>query len=319
MAGVEEPLVVGVDVGGSNVRVAPFQGLRRLGDPVVRATPRDPARVIPVIAGAVRSVVDEQASLGRRVRAVGVGFPGVVDVEQGVSISAGNLPGWTGGPVAAELSTALGLPVALENDVRAGGWGEVWAGAARRASSAVYVSIGTGVGGAVFLGGEAWYGAGFSAGEIGHMVLDASASQARCRCGQVGDAEPLLGGYGVEAMARPFAGRRVMATEVLEAGARGEGGFAEVRSRVVGYFAILLANVAAAFDPEVVVIGGGLGTHPAYPVEEGTARFEKTAPGWLKRTMRVARAELGPHSGITGAAVVALRRLGWERPSRREG
>lgn len=307
-----KPLVVGADVGGSNTRAALFRGLARLHEPIVRPTVQDPEQLVPAIATAIGDAIaharrEGLLAPGEPVQAAGVGFPGVVDARSGVSVRAGNLPRWPGGPVARSLEARLGLPVAIENDVRAGGLGEVAAGAARGAGIAVYVSIGTGVGGAVFLDGDALYGASGSAGEIGHMVLDASACQARCRCGQAGDAEALLGGYAIES-----ACQGMRATRILEAGARGVPGCRDVYEALVRYLDMLLVNVCAAYNPGVVVVGGGLGTHPAYPLEAATARFAATAPAWLQGRTRICRAALGPHSGITGAAVAALRRLGWQ-------
>lgn len=307
----DAPLVIGVDVGGSNVRAALFSGLSRRGEVVSRPTPDDPGSLLEAICAVVRAVAKAAGVPLERVRAVGVGFPGIFDPGRGVSIYAGNLSRWRGGPVAQPLEERLGVPVSVDNDVRAGGYGELYAGAGAGAESVVYVSIGTGVGGAIFIGKEPYLGAGFAAGELGHMVLDASAKAYRCRCGQVGDVEGLLSGYAIEAAARQATGLTYRATEALGAGQSGVPGLEDVYQHVVRYLSLFFASITAAFNPELIVVGGGLGTHPAYPVEQACEVIREVAPAWIANAARVRRAELGPWSGLTGAAVLALRRFGY--------
>ncbi|NLG69551.1 MAG: ROK family protein, partial [Firmicutes bacterium] len=304
---------IGVDVGGSNVRAALFEGLERRGEGVVRPTPERAGAVLDAVCDAVRAVVERHALAPAEVRAVGVGFPGVLAPVRGVSVHAGNLRGWRGGPVAGPLEASLGWPVAVDNDVRAGAYGELRAGAAMDVDDVVYVSIGTGVGGAGFVGGRPCLGSGFAAGELGHMVLDASAGGAACRCGQTGHVEALLSGYAIESAAHAATGRRWSASEALLAGREGAPGLDELYRSVVRYLALFLATVVAVLDPQRIVVGGGLGTHPAYPVEAACNALQRLAPAWVARDARVVRARLGPWSGLTGAAVLALRRAGCEQ------
>lgn len=305
--------VIAVDVGGSNVRAALFEGVERRGEVVVRPTPEGAGEVLDAICDAVRAVAILHGLKPGDVRAVGVGFPGVFDPVRGVSVQAGNLRGWRGGPVAGPLEARLGWPVAVDNDVRAGAYGELRAGAATDVDDVVYVSIGTGVGGAVFVGGRPYLGSGFAAGELGHMVLDASAEGAACRCGQTGHVEALLSGYAIEAAAQAVTGRRWSASEALLAGREGAPGLDGLYRSVVRYLALFLATAAAALAPQRIVVGGGLGTHPAYPVEAACDALQRLAPAWVARDARVVRARLGPWSGLTGAAVLALRRAGCEQ------
>ncbi|MEW6048002.1 MAG: ROK family protein [Bacillota bacterium] len=312
-AGSAEPLVVGVDVGGSNVRAALFRGLRMHGQVVARPTPAGGSRVLDEVIAVVEAVSEAAGPERPHIAAVGAGFPGIFDPLRGVSLLAGNLPDWPGGPVRDVLEQRLRLPVAVDNDVRAGGYGEVHAGVAVGAGSVVYVSVGTGVGGAVFLDGKPYLGATFAAGEVGHVVLDPSAAAYRCRCGQVGDAEALVSGYAIERAAWRAAGRAIRATDALTAGRDGAEGLKNLYGTVARYLALLFANIATAFNPELIVVGGGLGTHPSYPVEEACALVRQGAvPQWIADRVRVKRARLGQWSGLVGAAVLALEKAGYK-------
>ncbi|HEY8531447.1 MAG TPA: ROK family protein, partial [Limnochorda sp.] len=211
--------VVGVDVGGTNVRAAVFDPAtwRWLAPPRRRALAEGAGQVVDLIAQTVRQAVGDAGLPLEAIGGVGVGFPGIVDPGAGRSLYAVNLPEWKGGPVRAWLEARLGLPVQVENDVRAGGLAEFRLGAGKGRRSMVYVSVGTGIGGALFVEGRRWLGATFQAGEIGHMVLDPSEAAPLCRCGQRGDAEAYLSGRAIEEAARRSLGLGLSAGEVLEA------------------------------------------------------------------------------------------------------
>lgn len=306
--------VVGVDVGGTNVRAAVFDPGRWqwLAPPRRRAVSEGADQVVDLIAQTVRQAVEDAGLCLDEIGCVGVGFPGIVDPQAGESLYAVNLPRWKGGPVREWLETRLGLPVQVENDVRAGGLGEFLLGAGKGRQSMVYVSAGTGIGGALFVEGRPWLGATFQAGEIGHMVLDPSETAPLCRCGQRGDAEAILSGRAIEEAARTSLGLGLSAGEVLEAGRNPEHPASPLRAQVMTYLALLLSNLQKLLDPEILVVGGGLGLHPAYPVEEAARRVWGQEALEAKQGPQVRRAALGSHSGLYGAALLAA---GWDGPS----
>lgn len=299
-----EPLVVGVDVGGTHIRAALFVGTAPAGSIVVGETPRVAERILPEVVRVIHEAVDRAARKPGEIAAVGLGFPGLLDPVTGVSRRAVNLGEWRGGPVKDQLEAALGRPVTVENDVRAAGYAEFRQGAGRGCKSLVYVSVGTGVGGAIFWNGAMWTGSGAEAGELGHMVLDASAAGDRCHCGQVGDVEALISGGAIERRAASAAatGR---AGDILAAGLTGDSVCSTIRRRVAHYLELVFVNIKNVLDPERIVMGGGLGVHPAYPVEEAAAGVRRAmldrqfAEGFIRR------AELGGRSGVWGAALLA--------------
>lgn len=303
--------VVGVDVGGTNVRAAVFdpESWRWLAPPRRRAIAERAGQVVDLIAQTVRQAVGDAGLPLEAIGGVGVGLPGIVDPGAGRSLYAVNLPQWKGGPVREWLQARLGLPVQVENDVRAGGLAEFLLGAGKGRRSMIYVSVGTGVGGALFVEGRRWLGATFQAGEIGHMVLDPSEAAPLCRCGQRGDAEAYLSGRAIEEAARTSLGLGLSAGEVLEAGRNPEHPAAHLRAQVITYLALLLSNLQKLLDPEVLVVGGGMGLHPAYPVEEAARRVWGQEALEAAQGPRVRRAALGSHSGLYGAALLAA---GWD-------
>lgn len=309
MAGTQ--LVVGVDVGGTNVRAAVFDvhHWRWLAPPRRQAVAEGGDRLMDLVAETVRAAVDD-AGLGlEAIGAVGVGFPGIVDPEAGAARHAVNLPQWKGGPVREWLEARLGRPVRVENDVRVAGLGEFLLGAGQGRRSLVYISAGTGLGGALFAEGRPWRGATFQAGEMGHMILDPSENAPLCRCGRRGDAESYLSGRAIEEAARSSLRRDLSASEALEAGQAGDHPAHRLRAQVTRYLALLLSNLQMLLDPEVLVVGGGLGVHPAYPVEEaGRAAWGQDARAG-EGGPQVRRAVLGAHSGLYGAALLAA---GWD-------
>ncbi|MFQ5418403.1 MAG: ROK family protein, partial [Myxococcota bacterium] len=188
------PLGLGIDIGGSKLAVAVGDGdgkiLARLRRPI-DATDR-PDEDLARIAADAREVLAEAGVAADDVAAVGVSAPGPVDVERGLLIDPPNLPGWGTVPVVEAMEAVLGRPVGLENDANAAALAEWRFGAGRGARDLVYLTMSTGIGGGLILGGRLHRGHRFAAGEVGHMPLDANG--ARCACGLRGCFEATAGG-----------------------------------------------------------------------------------------------------------------------------
>lgn len=261
-------VVVGVDLGGTKTAAATVAADGTLGPVLAVPTPAagGPDAVLDAVAGVVCEVVAALPGAAR-LRALGVGTAGVVDVGRGVIVSATDtLPGWPGTDVAgglrrrlADLAEVPDLPVFVENDVDAHAAGEVWRGAAAGARSALLVAVGTGVGGAVVLDGRPLRGAHHVAGELGHVPVP-GAERLRCPCGRTGHLEAIGAGPAVhrrylalggdatspdtrDVVARADAGDELAASVVRDA------------ARAVGR---AVAGVVTVLDPEVVVVGGGM-------------------------------------------------------------
>jgi glucokinase len=306
-------LTVGVDLGGTKCLgvVADRSGTVR--DELRVPTPRGKEATLAVLGDVAAELMARHGIGG-----VGVGVPGLVD-GAGVLRYAPNLPGVDELPVAAPLAERLGVPVVVENDASCAGWGEREAGAGRGRDHVLLVTLGTGIGGGIVLGGRLYRGHHGFAGEIGHMVVDPHGPP--CPCGQRGCWERFASGSGLGRLAREAAvgGRasrivalaggdpeHVKGEHVTAAAAEGDAEAAAVMAEYGWWVALGLANLANAFDPELFVLGGGLVEAGDVLLAPVRAAFGQLLEGAEHRPpVGIVPAELGEHAGAIGAALLA--------------
>lgn len=302
--------VVGVDIGGTKTAAALID---REGTIVETATVSTPALdgADAIVAGVLRLI--GRFSGSRTVAAVGVGTAGVVDTSTG-TIVAGNdtFADWVGTPLRDRLAAELGVPVHVENDVDAHLAGEAWVGAARGASHALLVAIGTGVGAGLLVDGRQHRGAHHAAGEMGHMP-SAAARGLRCPCGTLGHLEAIAAGPAIHraylaAGGDPSCGD---ARGVAERSRSGEALARSVIDRAAHAVGIALAQIATVLDPEVIVLGGSV----ALSGEHWWSRVEEDLREQLieqARPVRLVPSQLGSDAPLIGAAAGAWRMIGDE-------
>jgi glucokinase len=297
---------LGVDIGGTKIRVGLVDAEHRVLDVREAATPaRDgPRAVLEVAAGLARA-------LGGRwtdVAACGVGTAGVVDPAAGTVVASTDaIAGWAGVPIVQRLSVLLGLPVRVDNDSNAFALGEAAAGAVRGQAHVLAVTVGTGVGGALVLRGQLWRGAHHNAGEIGHLPVPGFGDR-RCTCGTDGHLESVSAGPAMAARYARLAGDAVGSAEVARRAEAGDGPAVEVVEEGGGVLGQLLAGLVNAVDPEAVVVGGGV----AVP----SGRYWAAAQREFHRHLLPAvagvpllPARLGGDAVVVGAAELARRGL----------
>lgn len=249
---------------------------------------------------------------------MGVACAGQIDPATGAVAQAPNL-GWRDVPLGSRLADALGVPVVVENDVRAAAWGEYVAGAGEREGSLVAVFIGTGVGSGAVLDGRLWRGAGNAAGEVGHTQVVPDGLP--CRCGRAGCLEQYVSGSGFQRRlaAAVAAGRksrlldacggdvaRLSARDVHAGAMQGDALADELWSDAVRFLTMAVANYVTLVNPRTLVLGGGvIETVPALyeAVAEGVPRLTTLLAG---ASLRIAGARLGDLSGTLGAAALAM-------------
>lgn len=253
-------------------------------------------------------------------RAVGVCAPGPVDLARGVIPEAPNLPGWHDVPVCQYLAVRLGVPTMLENDATAAAYGEFVYGAGRDFRHIVYITLSTGIGGGLVLDGRLYRGASGAAGEIGHITIDVDGPL--CGCGKPGHVEALASGRAIAREAQAVLARggspwlarlaeeegEASAATVQRAAEAGDPEATRIIQRAGYYLGIGLAAYVDVFNPEVIIIGGGLrhmGDLYLGPAREEMARRAMEEP---LKVVRLVEAELGDYSGAMG--IVALLREG---------
>lgn len=236
------------------------------------------------------------------INGIGVGCPGPVDYRRGIILSVYTLPGWSNHAFAAPLSERFGLPVRLENDANAALLGEAIAGAARGCKSAVMLTLGTGVGGAVLLDGAIYHGAGGAHPELGHVPVLPDGPE--CYCGRRGCFEIIAAG---PAIANAGAAIGLEGSEaVFEAATQGEPKAVAIIDGVAAATETAVWSILHTYLPELVLFGGGI-ADGHWPLFEAAAQ-KSLAAAVLARDegVTITRATLGNDAGIVGAASLVL-------------
>ncbi|TAM93229.1 MAG: ROK family protein [Jatrophihabitans sp.] len=299
-----EPAVIGVDIGGTKIAAGRVTASGAVAARAVRATPRTGG------AQAVLAAVVEMVGELGPAEAVGVGAPGVVDVAGGRVLSATEvLPGWAGAEVGTALRAALGVPVAVDNDVRVMALGELCAGAGRGARDLLFVSVGTGVGGALALDGRIRHGSAWSAGELGHLLVPHEGA-VPCGCGRRDHLEAAASGPAIVAEYRRRGGEPVDGLPEVAARMRaGDAVAAEVIAAAATLVGRAVAGLVDAIGVQRVVVGGGVASIGAAYVQHVADAFRAEVLPPL-RDVPVVAAELGTDAPLVGAAELARRREG---------
>jgi glucokinase len=279
--------------------------------------PTDAPRGASAVLASLQDIVRDLLPSLDRLAAIGIACAGQVNPETGAIVFAPNL-GWRDVPLAQTLATTFGVPVTVENDVRAAAWGEYRYGAHRAAHSLVAVFVGTGIGSGAVLDGRLWAGAGNGAGEIGHTQVVPGGLP--CRCGGRGCLEVYASGSGLQRRVEAAIGEgaksalldlcegdmsALTATMVAAAANSGDelarGLWADARR----YLTLAVANSVTLLNPAVLVLGGGV-------IDALPELFDEVAGGVLMATtilardsIRIDRARLGQWAGVLGAAALA--------------
>jgi glucokinase len=309
-------VVVGVDLGGTKIQAVAMREQERVGEarlPTPRTSPHD---VVVAIAESITQLGVPQAEI----RGVGIGSPGEIDQRLGAVRGARNLPGFEGSVELGRLvSEALGgVKVSLDNDVRSAIWGEYKLGSGRPYRNVLGVFVGTGVGGALVIGGRLHQGRG-AAGEIGHMVYRPGGR--RCNCGRRGCVEAYAGRAEMELRARKLVskGRKTvlfdlmkkqrrdrMTSGIVAAALQAKDNLAEeLIEDAVEALGIGIASAQNLVDADAIIIGGGLGDRLGGPFKD---RIEETMRPHLfasDHPPAVLNTEFGDLAGAVGAAILA--------------
>ncbi len=299
------PLTLGVDVGGSKILAGVVDAAGRVTDVVGAETPgrRNLPRVVEdTIVDTVQKLASEHD-----VAAVGVGAAGFVALD-GVVRFAPHVS-WRDEPLEQRLAHRLGLPVAVDNDANVTALAETAFGAARGASEVLCVTLGTGIGGAVVMGGRVRRGSSGLAGEFGHMQVVPDGIG--CPCGLRGCWEQYSSGTALRRLAAEFgAPAGIDGPRVTEAAADGVDWAVRAFEEVGTWLGVGVAGLCAALDPDVVVIGGGLSASGELLLAPARVALGEKLPGRGYRPIpRLVAADLGPRAGMVGAAELVRRRL----------
>ena len=316
------PLYAGVDLGGTKILViiADEQGKVLAEDRVLTHASEGPEAVIARVVEALRQAASAAGIDVRALRAGGVSAPGPIDAPAGIITQPPNLPGWHDVPLARLLQEQLGAPFVLENDANCGAVGEHLFGAGKGLHDLIYVTVSTGIGGGIIIDDKLYVGASGAAGEVGHMVI--SRTGPKCGAGHVGCLEAFASGTAIaaradEAIAQGRLPRTARLAEhnppltaetVYLAAQQGEAEASAMIAEAGSYLGLGLASMVNAFNPQAIVLGGGLtnmGEMLLGPAVD-TARERSFAQSFAD--VRIVEGELGERAAALGAVAVARRR-----------
>lgn len=318
-------LTLGVDLGGSKILTAVVdpQGEMLSSDETMTPATKDCEVVIQSVLDSAHHALKQASVALSEICAIGVGVAGISNPETGILFTSPNLPGFRDVPLRDIMQEGLGKKAFLINDANAAALGEFYFGAARGARNFIYITLSTGIGGGIVIDGKIYTGAIGVAGEVGHMTIDDKGLV--CNCGNRGCWETLASGTALAREARQrikegvrtsileYTGgdiEKVTAQVIHSAAKQGDSLAKELIARTGYYVGVGLANLINIFNPELIVIGGGLSNigdmllEPAFKVAGERAYKEAF------QAMCFASAELGRNSGVLGAAAFAFQEIG---------
>ncbi|WP_438495394.1 ROK family protein [Paenibacillus sp. IHBB 3054] len=262
-----------------------------------------PSDMADKIAEAANRLLSDEGLHQTDLKGIGIGAPGPLNTKLGQIAEPPNLRSWWNFPVVAAFERHFQIPIVLENDATAAALAEKWTGAATAADHFVYITISTGIGAGIYSHGRLITGATGNAGDIGHMVIDPGAGL--CSCGQRGCFEYIASGTAIAREASQLLGRQVTSKEVFElALSSQDAAMKALVDRVFGYIGIGCVTLINTFDPELLVIGGGVSQVGA-PLFEAVRDYIKLhALNPSGRSTRVVPAALQQDAGLIGAAAL---------------
>lgn len=309
--------VLAVDLGGTKIITAVILSTGEIICRKYSLTLADegPRPVINRLSSAVAETMAQAKLKTSDIAGIGIAAAGILDIDRGIVTTLPNLPHWHNVPLRDIFADRLGVVTYLINDANAAALGEHRFGAGIGFDNIIYLTVSTGIGGGIIIDGELYSGADGCAGELGHMTIEADGPQ--CHCGNFGCLEAMASGWAVakEAMMRINRGERssiielvngrlenITAETVAIAARRGDQLAADIVAEAAKYLGIGLANLVNIFNPELIVIGGGLSKMGDMLLKPARKVLKERAFRLPSRTVHIVRARLGSNAGIIGAA-----------------
>lgn len=298
--------VVGVDIGGTNIKVGLVGPAANVIDRTGFATKSfslDQKTLINAIVDYIEVIISKNGLVKSNIRGVGVGLPGLIDTPRGIVQFLPNIPGWQDVPLKKDLESKLGIPVFLENDVNLIALGEWRYGAGQDVQNMICMTLGTGVGSGLILDGKLYRGPGFVAGELGHVPLNEDGPA--CGCGGYGCLESYVGNKQLVERAQQITKDKEITLEKMNALAKkGDTAALDFWRDTAAHIGNALVGVVNMLNPERIVIGGGVASNHEFLFETINAVISKRAMKTQASMVKIVLAKLGNDAGILGAQVL---------------
>ncbi|NOX96949.1 MAG: ROK family protein [Nitrospirae bacterium] len=309
--------LIGVDLGGTNLKVALLDKKGEIRKKTSVLTARGKQAVLQQIIESIEKVLEKTGVKKSAVLGIGIGTPGLVDNIHGIVRGFTNIKGWRNVPLKEYVEREIKLPVYVDNDVNLMTLGELMCGAGRGAKNIVCLTLGTGVGGGIVIEGNLYRGSTLSAGEIGHVSVNADGP--RCICGSYGCLERYVGNAYIvkKAVEAIEGGRRSIIKKLVEgdlkavtprvisrAARQGDRLAGEIWEETGRYIGIVLSGVVNLLDPEIIVIGGGVAQAGRLLFEPIRKTVKERAMSIPARKVKIVPAKLGKDAGLIGAGML---------------
>lgn len=313
--------VIGVDMGTTDVStgITDLEGRIQNKTTLPFRDLREPQDILDVIRLSIQKTLEGSGLPADRMLGIGMGIHGLVDPDRGISLYAPAFQ-WKDIAVSEPFSEEFGLPVFIDNDVRAMALGEKWFGKASEVGNFVFLNIGTGIGSGIYMNGELIHGAHFGAGEIGHIRVEAHGE--RCFCGKTGCLSTLASGPAIERRARAAAEAgespvllelsegqifRITGELIHQAALQGDAYARRLLNETGRHIGSALSIIVNLLNPEMVLIGGGVANGGPFLFDGLMAEVEQQAMHNNIEKIYIGPAGLGDDCGIIGAATLILR------------
>ena len=310
---MEKKYVVGVDLGGTKIYTAlvDLEG-NIVNEKVVETLAEEgqeavSERILDTIANVIAGVDNEL------IKAIGVGSPGPLDAKKGIIFEPSNLP-FKNYEIVKTIKDRFNLPTYLDNDANVATLAEFMFGAGKGTENMVYITVSTGIGGGAIINGKLYRGHTANALEVGHMTV--SKEGPRCGCGNVGCAESFASGTAIGKRAKEAVASKVVtslkkydnvtAKEVFKEASNGDRVAKNILKNSLTYLGIAVANTITNFDPEKVVIGGGVVNGGDIVIDTIRKVVEERCMPTFVENCTVEKALLGGKAGVLGAAALAI-------------
>ena len=317
-----KPPVLAIDIGGTKIisAIISQDGQMLAKERFPTLADEGPQAVIDRIFASVDRLLNQSNMKPSQLHSISIAAAGAIDFEKGVVTESPNLPGWHNIALRDIMQEKYELNTFLVNDASAAALGELRFGAGKGVRNLVLLTLGTGIGGGIIIGGELYTGATGGAGEVGHMTVEANGP--RCDCGNIGCLESLASGTAVakEAIERIKSGGKSSLVEMVKgkveditaekvgvAARSGDPLARDIINRAAFYLGVGLVSLVNIFNPEMIVLGGGMAKMGDILLEPARKLVRERAFTMLAQAVRIVTAQLGNEAGIYGAAAFAFR------------
>lgn len=305
--------IVAIDLGGTNLKSALLDSNYKIKERRVLNTKsfKKKESLIAAIVDSVKKIIRDNQLSKNDILGVGLGLPGPIDVRNGLVHFFPNIPGWKEVRLKNILERSLSLPIFLDNDANLMALAEYKLGAARGSKNAICITLGTGVGGGIILDGRLYRGSSFAAGEIGHIPINEKGP--RCNCGGVACLETYIGNNAILRDARDLFKRDVSLEELSRLARKQNKKAKTIWSKVGSRLGTAFVGVVNLFNPDAIVIGGGVANAGKILFARVRETIAKRAMNVQARRVKVFKTKLGSDSGLIGAAILVKQSLGLDK------